>query len=317
MSAESSSLPGGTATAVFVELRERNRTLFAVTLANLALAVVLTGLMALDGRTLLGRNVWTKPWKFATSIAIFTGTMGWILPSLRLSDRVETIAGYTIGGAMAIEIALISTQAARGVASHFNTSTSLDTAVFMIMGITITISSVAVAYVLWRVVRNPPALPAAYLWGIVLGMFLFVVTSFQGWLMIFQEGHAVGAANDGPGLPLLNWSLAGGDLRVSHFIGLHALQILPLTGYYASSRAGGSSRRSLGIVGVVGTLYIGFTGLTFIQALRGTPFVGATTVPEIEPSVVAAVFLLGLAGGVGVLAVLWRRHDPVDSSATG
>jgi hypothetical protein len=300
--------------AVVSELRERNRTLFAVTLANFALAVVFTGLIALDGRTLLGRNVWTKPWKFATSIAVFTATMGWILPSLSLSERTERVVSYTIGGAMAIEIALISTQAARGVASHFNNSTPLDTTIFMVMGITITISSVAVAYVLWRVVRNPPALPTAYRWGIVLGMFLFVVTSFQGWLMIFQEGHAVGAPEDGPGLPLLNWSLTGGDLRVSHFVGLHALQVLPLTGYCASRWSGGSSTRSLGIVGAAGSLYVLLVGLTFLQALRGTPFVGPNTVPELPPSAVAAVLLLATVGGVAVFTLVWRRHSSGDPS---
>ncbi|MFB6229159.1 MAG: hypothetical protein ABEH88_11515, partial [Halobacteriales archaeon] len=138
-------------------------------------------------------------------------------------------------------------------------------------------------------------------------MFLFVVTSFQGWLMIFQDGHAVGAPNDSPGLPLLNWSLTGGDLRVSHFIGLHALQVLPITGYYASRWTGGSSRRALGAVGIVSTLYASFVGLTFVQALRGTPFVGTSTIPELPPSAIAAGLLLSLAGGIAVFALFWRR----------
>lgn len=299
------------------ELYDRNRPLFAVAVANLLLAVVFTGLMAVDSRTLLGRNVWTKPWKFATSIAIFTATMGWILPSLSLTDRVEKIATYTISGAMTIEIVLISTQAARGVASHFNRSTALDTTIFMIMGITITISSIAVAYVLWRVVRNPPALPPAYLWGIILGMFVFVLASFQGWLMIAQGGHGVGAPNDSPGLPLLNWSLTGGDLRVSHFVGLHALQILPLTGYYAERRVRGSSRRALGILSVIGGIYVLFTVAVFIQALRGTPLVGAFNIPAIPPSAVAAVLLIGAICGTAGLAALWQRRSASYSSARG
>jgi hypothetical protein len=75
------------AVGVVRELRRRNRPLFAVAAVNLGLAVVFTGLLAVDGRTLLGRNVWLKPWKFATSIAAFTATLAWLLPSLSLGDR--------------------------------------------------------------------------------------------------------------------------------------------------------------------------------------------------------------------------------------
>lgn len=302
----------GPVTTVLTELHDRNRTLFVVAAANLALAVVFTGLMALDGRTLLGRNVWTKPWKFATSIAIFTATMGWLLPSLSLPDRVERVATGTIGGAMAIEIILISTQAARGVASHFNTTTPLDSTIFLIMGITITISSVAVAYVLWRTVRDPPPLAPAYRWGIILGMLVFVVSSFEGWLMISHGGHGVGASNDAPGLPLLNWSLTGGDLRVAHFIGLHALQVLPLTGYYATRWGGRSSRRALGVVGFVGAIYVLFTGVTFLQAMRGIPFVDWSSVPGVPPSGAAALLLLISVGGVIALAATWQRHRQIN-----
>lgn len=61
-------------------------------------------------------------------------------------------------------------------------------------------------------------------------MFVFVIVSFERWLMVSQGGHGVGVANDAPGIPLLNWSVTGGDLRETHFISLHALHVVPLAG---------------------------------------------------------------------------------------
>ncbi len=298
--------PSGTVSAL-TELKRRNGPLFAVTLAHLGLVVLFTVLMQIDGRTLLGRNVWTKPWKFAISIAIFTATIGWILPSLSLTDRVERLATYTISGAMTVEIALISTQAARGVASHFNTGTSLDTTIFMIMGVTITISSTAVGYVLWRVVREPPDLAPAYLWGLGIGMFLFLVMSFQGWLMVFRQSHAVGASDGGPALTLLNWSLTGGDLRIAHLIGLHALQVLPLTGYIAARWDRVSTRVALAIVGIVGVLYTGLIAVTLALALLGTPLISTPISPQLSPSIAAALLFVLTAVGFILGTSLWKR----------
>jgi|APHM01.1.fsa_nt_gi hypothetical protein len=298
-----------TGTTVLTELYARNRVLCLVAVANLSLAVVFTALMALDGRTLLGRNVWTKPWKFATSIAIFTGTIGWLLPSLSLSNRIERWATAVIRGAMTIEIGLISTQAARGVASHFNDSTPLDTAVYAIMGLTITISSLVVAYILWRVVRDPPDLAPTYLWGVGIGMFVFVIASFEGWLMVSQGGHSVGVAHDTRGLPLLDWSVTGGDLRVAHFIGLHALQVVPLAGYVVSSWETLSPRGSTITVSLVGILYSGITVGTFILAILGHPLVASVIAPWLPPSVIAGILLIGSVGGTLWLAATWQRAE--------
>ena len=296
--------PYEVALSVGQELRRRSRFLFAVAAINILLAVLFTALIQLDGRMILGRNVWTKPWKFATSIAVFTATIGWLLPSLSLGERLSRRVSYLIGTSMLIEIALISGQAARGVRSHFNGSTLFDTALSLVMVLTITVSTLTVAYVLWQLVRTRPSLSPPYHWGIRLGMLVFVVASFEGYLMIANGAHSVGTAPSAPGLPLLNWKLTGGDLRIAHFVGLHGLQVLPLVGYVAARWNRVSERGALGLVGGASALYGLLLGALFGIAMLGHPLVPA--VPSIA-SIFTLSFLLVAPFWILVIFVpTWR-----------
>ena len=81
--------------------------------------------------------------------------------------------------------------------------------------------------------------------------------------MAAKLAHTVGAADGGEGLPLLNWSKNHGDLRIAHFLGMHALQILPLIGYYLIT----STKR----LKMIALIYFLIVSLSFIQAVRGQP----------------------------------------------
>jgi hypothetical protein len=84
--------------------------------------------------------------------------------------------------------------------------------------------------------------------------------------------HSVGVEDGGPGLPLVGWSTTGGDLRIPHFVGLHAMQILPLAGWWLTRR---SSRQRWGegqrrwLIWLTGLGYLGLIVLLTWQALRG------------------------------------------------
>ena len=77
--------------------------------------------------------------------------------------------------------------------------------------------------------------------------------------------HTIGGADGGVGIPVLNWSTQYGDPRIAHFIGMHALQILPIISWYFLKN------RSLVMVAVA--LYGSLAVLTLVQALQGKPLI--------------------------------------------
>lgn len=220
-----------------------------------------------DSRTILGLDPWVKPMKFALSIGIYLWTIGWIIHHLGLWLR--RILGLVIGSTMILEITAIALQSARGVQSHFNQATAFDAIIFSLMGLMILANTIAVAIVLIAFIVKAPDISPGYLWGIRLGIVGFLLASGVGGIMIRNMAHAVGVADGGPGLPFVNWSTEGGDLRVAYFLGLHALQLLPLTGFLLDRKKPG---RWVWIFAVAAA-WTAATLFLCAQALEGNPFV--------------------------------------------
>jgi hypothetical protein len=263
-------------------------TAVSLTLA-VALAVFGVGLIA-DPRTIAGAPAWLKPAKFAASLSIYGLTLVWMFGYLRDWPRLRAVAGTITAVVAVVEVGLIALQAWRGTTSHFNLATPFDIAVFSTMGAAIAvqwIASVCLAIALWRQSFDDRALGSA----LRIGMTLAVIGAAMGGLMtrptdaqlaaaraahrIAASGsHTVGGPDGGPGLPLTKWSMQHGDLRVPHFLGLHALQALPLLAFALN----GLRRRitdgdRLHLVRVTGASYAALTAILLWQALRGQSIV--------------------------------------------
>lgn len=218
--------------------------LTAVGLVMLAVAIPSLVGVLVDTRVITGAPAWLKPFKFAISTAVYSLTLAWIFGLLSVWPRMRRVVGWTTAIVFVLEVAIIDMQAWRGTTSHFNAGTVLDRTLFMIMGAAIfiqTIISVAVAVALWRQRFDDRALG----WALRLGMTLTIAGAFTGPLMTRPTpeqlkrarsgapmsiigAHTVGGVDGGPGLPVTGWSVEHGDVRVPHFIGLHAIQVLAL-----------------------------------------------------------------------------------------
>lgn len=253
------------------ELVSRNKLLAYVGLAHLILFIIFLGLSLVDIRTVLGINTWIKPMKFALSIWIYLWTLGWYLYYLPNSRRSVKVVSWGIALAMVIEIICIGLQAGRGVPSHFNNATIFDGIIFSVMGSFIMINTLFLVYVTVLFFLKKPDLPSTYLWAIRAGLLLLLFSSAVGGMMVGNNAHSVGVTDGGAGLPFVNWSREGGDLRIAHFIGIHGLQAIPLFAFLLEKYK--IHRQTIWTL-LFAMFYIGITGFLFWQALEGSPLIG-------------------------------------------
>ena len=244
------------------QLKERNDTLFYFGLICLFLALIFFVLARTTNTEVYGVNAWYKPFKFAFSTLTFAWAMAWYcfyLPNFNAS-----LFNWTVIILLGFEIAYIALQAGRGQLSHYNQSTPVYAALFSMMARAASAVTIYTAYVGYLFFSNSfPELPTYYGWASRLSIVLFVVFSFEGFAMGSRLSHTVGAANDNSNLLIVGWSKTFGDLRVAHFIGMHALQIIPIVSYYLLKNT------KLTIALVIGYGFLAL--LTLIQALKGKP----------------------------------------------
>ena len=288
-----------------------------------ALLASMAGLV-LDARTITGAPAWLKPAKFAISTAVYSFTLAWVFAYLSSWPRVRRIVSWTTATVFVLEVAIIDVQAWRGTTSHFNAGTPVDIALFATMGSAIvaqTLVSILVAIALWRERFVNQALG----WALRFGMVITIIGAASGGLMTRPTpaqlaevratghmpaagAHTVGAPDGGPGLPGVGWSREHGDLRIPHFIGLHAIQALPLialaVGWLTSVE-----RRRVRLVLVGAGSYVGLFAILLWQALRGQSLIAPDA---LTISVVAS--WLGITAGAAYLAAAPRSRFSIPGS---
>jgi hypothetical protein len=269
-----------------------HRPLIAFTAAMAALSVVAAVGVIFDDRTLVNASIWLKPFKFTISMGLYAVTLAWMISLLPKARRWGWWLGTVVAAGLAVDMVLIFWQMIFRVRQlHFNSAGELD----RLLAQTIlpdatylawTASLVIALMLVFQKARDKAQAAAVRigllvaLLGLALGMLMFMPTPGQQGLIdagakpSIVGAHSVGVPDGGPGLPILGWSTVGGDLRIPHFAGMHALQLLPLFAMLLAALAtrfpalrDAAVRRRLIRVGGLG--YVGLIAILTWQALRG------------------------------------------------
>ncbi|MFE7619384.1 hypothetical protein [Streptomyces sp. NPDC057496] len=296
--------------------------LFAAAMTVMAAASAVG--LVVDDRVLAGAAIWFKPFKFAVSFVVYALALAWMLTLVTHGRRIGWWAGTVVAAACLAEMAIITGQVVRGKRSHFNHATPFDEALFNAMAVTVVVlwtGTLVIAVLLLRARISDRA--AA--WAIRSGVLLTLVGAAFGFLMTQPTSeqraagnldtadvigaHAVGVPDGGPSMPLTGWSTTGGDLRIPHFVGMHALQLLPLLLLALMSLAPRFARLRdprvrLRLVLVASGAYAALVALVTWQALRGQSLIH----PDGATLGAAALLVTATAAG-GLLALRAPRAD--------
>ncbi len=219
-------------------------------------------------------NPWVKPIKFSLSFSTFASTISLFLLALRIPKWQLTLARRAIAISVAFEIMSLAAQAWRST-YHLSGQSLLDNSLAQMTNSMVMVNTVIVCWMLAlfcadRVQTDRIDWPmvSAVRYSIVI----FLAGNAIGGYMLARGSHTVGTADGGPGLPFVNWSVIGGDLRIAHFIAIHAIQIVPLFAYVLSQMSPilpvKYRRMATGAV----ALGVGVAvGATFVQAALGHP----------------------------------------------
>lgn len=258
-------------------LERMPRPLLWASAAHALLALCCLAALLVPAAPVLGAHPALKPLKFALSIALFLGALGVLLPALTARPWLRDALAWLFALTMAAEMAPILVQALRGAPSHFNTATPLDAVAWRVMLVAILAATAGMACVTALATFRPLAGPEGgamaplLAFGWRAGLWLLLLSPISGFAMGGRLQHSVGGSDGGPGLPLFNWSVTHGDLRVAHFFALHALQLLPVLAWLLLRWAQAPAVRW----GVLLAVILGVTALclgTLVQAFAGRPF---------------------------------------------
>jgi hypothetical protein len=213
-----------------------------------------------------GPVTWRKPILFGISGGLTAISLGWAWARLPWRRGDLWLARIT-AWALVIEVALIDLQRWRGVASHFNRATPLDSGLYDVMGGLILFVTAVIIDLTVRWFRTRPPVPADMLLAARAGLVLLAVSCLLGvWASVYGDMQVA------RGLPPEIYGAAG-VVKFPHGVVIHAIQWLPFIAW-AARRAGLGDRVRTLLVAVATVASALMLAYALTQTLAGRPRFG-------------------------------------------
>lgn len=243
-----------------------------------------------DGGSWKGPVSWRKPVTFGLSFGLTAMTLTWIAGLLRYR-RGLAIATVTVAVTAALEVFFVSLQKWRGVPSHFNDATLLDSSIFSLMGLTVAVLGLAIVAIAVYAVRQFDADPAMVV-GVRVGLVVLIASQILGGAII-ANGESIDKDPLETDLAIFG---AAGLMKLPHAVTMHAIQILPILALLLSATSL-PARKRRNIVWVAAAGYSGLILATLLQTFDGR----APT--DLTPLALGVVLASAVLGGIAIFGL--------------
>lgn len=210
----------------------------------MALLLIITLIVSMyDLRVIRDVGVWVKPMKFMSATSLFALTTVWVVKVAQSHVDQTSVFGWIVAlliSTSLFEVIYISYQASKASASHYNVDDPFHAFMFGLMAIAavgLTGSQAWLGWEIWNEQKGERM--SVEVIGVIVGLVLtFVLSTISGFMLGGNQPPS------GQGLPIVGWHLHK-DIRPAHFLGVHAQQLIPIFGIWASKYMGSYSQTAL------------------------------------------------------------------------
>ena len=246
---------------------------------------------------------WRKPILFGISAGLTSISMGWVWSNLS-KYRSDSFFSWATALALVVEVGLIDLQQWRGVPSHFNRTTTLDSNIYNVMGILILGVTGVILMLTVRSFTNEVTQPTPMVIAIQSGLVYLAISCILGVLI-----NISGDLRVQEGLLPARYGQAGVP-KFPHGVVIHALQWLPVIAWLtAKAKFGMFVQRQMSIVASAAT------GLLLIYASIVTLLGRARFDAPVPLAIVfyIAVLLFVSLGAVIIVGLLIQDRNPTQT----